>query len=34
MFQPKYPDNPTPPPVHTHAPTDPAPVRRGLPSLS
>ncbi|MEU2876060.1 SpdD protein [Streptomyces sp. NPDC007070] len=34
MFQPKYPDSPTPPPVHTHAPTDPAPVRRGLPSLS
>ncbi|MFF9285779.1 SpdD protein [Streptomyces griseosporeus] len=33
MFLPKYPDNPTPPPAHTHAPTDPAPVRRALPSL-
>ncbi|WP_225808902.1 SpdD protein [Streptomyces spinosus] len=33
MFLPKYPDSPTPPPAHTHAPTDPAPVRRGLPSL-
>ncbi|WP_030740389.1 hypothetical protein [Streptomyces sp. NRRL S-31] len=34
MFLPKYPDSPTPPPAHTHAPTDPPPVRRGLPSLS
>ncbi|MBG7700882.1 SpdD protein [Streptomyces sp. MC1] len=33
MFLPKYPDSPTPPPAHTHAPTDPAPVRRGLRSL-
>ncbi|MFJ4953770.1 SpdD protein [Streptomyces sp. NPDC088760] len=33
MLLPKYPDSPTPPPAHTHAPTDPAPVRRGLPSL-
>jgi hypothetical protein len=33
VFLPKYPDSPTPPPAHTHAPTDPAPVRRGLPSL-
>lgn len=34
MFLPKYPDNPTPPPVHTHAPTDPTPApRRSLPSL-
>ena len=34
MFLPKYPDNPTPPPAHTHAPADPAPVRRSLPPLS
>ncbi|MEV6840846.1 SpdD protein [Streptomyces sp. NPDC051133] len=34
MFLPKYPDSPTPPPVHTHAPTGPAPVRRNVPSLS
>ncbi|MFF4550418.1 SpdD protein [Streptomyces sp. NPDC001435] len=34
MFLPKYPDNPTPPPAHTHSPTDPAPVRRGLPPVS
>ncbi|MFJ6295386.1 SpdD protein [Streptomyces griseoviridis] len=36
MFLPKYPDNPTPPPTHTHAPTypAPAPVRRSLPSIS
>ncbi|MGW4438543.1 SpdD protein [Streptomyces sp. NPDC004596] len=34
MFLPKYPDNPTPPPVHTHAPTDPASARRALPSIS
>ncbi|WP_406008399.1 SpdD protein [Streptomyces sp. NBC_00637] len=36
MFLPKYPDNPTPPPTHTQAPTDPAPVpvRRSLPSVS
>ncbi|GGZ09856.1 hypothetical protein GCM10010300_62280 [Streptomyces olivaceoviridis] len=33
MFLPKYPDNPTPAPAHTHVPTGPAPVRRGLPSL-
>ncbi|MFJ5967955.1 SpdD protein [Streptomyces sp. NPDC093060] len=30
MFLPKYPDNPTPPPAHTHVPTAPAPVRRSL----
>ncbi|MGX1476266.1 UNVERIFIED_CONTAM: hypothetical protein RKD50_005074 [Streptomyces canus] len=35
MFLPKYPDNPTPPPANTHsAPTDPAPARRSLPSVS
>ncbi|MGV9994323.1 SpdD protein [Streptomyces sp. NPDC003374] len=34
MFLPKYPDNPTPPPAHTHVPTDPAPARRALPSIS
>ncbi|MDQ0762539.1 SpdD protein [Streptomyces canus] len=35
MFLPKYPDNPTPPPAHTHtATTDPAPARRALPSVS
>ncbi|MEU8293477.1 SpdD protein [Streptomyces pseudogriseolus] len=35
MFLPKYPDNPTPQPTHTHAPTDAAPVRRpALPSVS
>ncbi|MFE1994131.1 SpdD protein [Streptomyces parvulus] len=36
MFLPKYPGNPTPPPAHSHAPTDPAPVpvRRSLPSVS
>ncbi|WP_310717839.1 SpdD protein [Streptomyces lydicus] len=36
MFLPKYPDNPTPQPTHTHAPTDPAPapVRRSLPAIS
>ncbi|MEV7885095.1 SpdD protein [Streptomyces sp. NPDC058642] len=34
MFLPKYPDNPTPPPAHTHAPADPMPVRRSLPSVS
>jgi hypothetical protein len=34
VFLPKYPDNPTPPPAHTHTPTDPAPVRRSLPSVS
>ncbi|MFJ8593769.1 SpdD protein [Streptomyces sp. NPDC093598] len=35
MFLPKYPDSPTPPPAHTHTPTDsPAPVRRSLPSVS
>ncbi|QHA05251.1 SpdD protein [Streptomyces broussonetiae] len=34
MFLPKYPDTPTPPPAHTHAPAEPAPVRRSLPSLS
>lgn len=36
MFRPKYPDSPTPPPTHTHVPTDPAPVpvRRSLPSVS
>ena len=36
MFLPKSPDNPTPPPAHTHAPTttDPAPVQRSLPPVS
>ncbi|WP_405525711.1 SpdD protein [Streptomyces canus] len=35
MFLPKYPDNPTPPPAHTHTPTtDPVPARRSLPSVS
>ncbi|MEU3333464.1 SpdD protein [Streptomyces sp. NPDC006668] len=36
MLLPKYPDNPTPPPAHTHTPTtsDPSPVRRPLPSVS
>ncbi|MFF4799715.1 SpdD protein [Streptomyces sp. NPDC001351] len=34
MFLPKYPDNPTPPPVHTHAPVDPAPIARSFPSVS
>ncbi|MFF4270715.1 SpdD protein [Streptomyces sp. NPDC001536] len=34
MFLPKYPDNPTPPPAHTHTPADPMPVRRSLPSVS
>ncbi|MFJ9585642.1 SpdD protein [Streptomyces acidicola] len=34
MFLPKYPDNPTPPPAHTHAPADPAPVRSSLPQFS
>ncbi|MGW2742834.1 SpdD protein [Streptomyces sp. NPDC001450] len=34
MFLPKYPDNPAPPLAHAHTPTDPAPVRRSLPSVS
>ncbi|WP_407842260.1 SpdD protein [Streptomyces albidoflavus] len=34
MFLPKYPDSPTPPPAHTHAPTDPSPIRRSLPSVA
>ncbi|MER7478998.1 SpdD protein [Streptomyces sp. NPDC126510] len=35
MFLPKYPDSPTPPPAHTHIPTDTAaPPRRSLPSVS
>ncbi|MFD7991310.1 SpdD protein [Streptomyces mexicanus] len=34
MFLPKYPDSPTPPPAHTHAPADPTPVHRALPSVS
>ncbi|MDN0198298.1 SpdD protein [Streptomyces sp. S.PNR 29] len=34
MFLPKYPDTPTPPTAHTHAPTDPAPVHRSLPPVS
>ncbi|MGW4987427.1 SpdD protein [Streptomyces mirabilis] len=35
MFLPKYPDNPTPPPAHTHTPADPVPVRRtALPQIS
>ncbi|MBC9731165.1 SpdD protein [Streptomyces sp. TRM68367] len=32
MFLPKYPDSP--PPAHTHTPTQTAPVRRSLPSVS
>ncbi|TRO62795.1 SpdD protein [Streptomyces sp. IB201691-2A2] len=34
MFLPKYPDSPTPPPAHMHAPTDPAPARRPVPQIS
>ncbi|MET8953834.1 SpdD protein [Streptomyces sp. NPDC004533] len=34
MFLPKYPENPTPPPAHTHAPASPAPVRRSMPPMS
>lgn len=34
MFLPKYPDNSTPPPAHTHTPADPAPERRAAPQLS
>ncbi|MEU3887147.1 SpdD protein [Streptomyces sp. NPDC029041] len=34
MFLPKYPDSPTPPPAHTHTPTEPTPVQRSLPSVS
>jgi hypothetical protein len=34
VFLPKYPDNPTPPPAHTHTPGDPAPARRSLPPVS
>ncbi|MER6572491.1 SpdD protein [Streptomyces sp. NPDC001093] len=34
MFLPKYPDNPTPQPAHTHSPTDPTPLQRSRPSLS
>ena len=30
MFLPKYPDNPTPPPAHTHTPANPMPARRSL----
>ncbi|MEU7054184.1 SpdD protein [Streptomyces eurythermus] len=33
MFLPKYPENPTPPSAHTHAPASPTPARRGLSSL-
>ncbi len=34
MLLPRYPDNPTPPPSHSHAPADPASVRRSLPQVS
>lgn len=34
MLLPKYPDNPTPPPVHTHTPAEPAPARYSLPTVS
>ncbi|KDN78322.1 SpdD protein [Streptomyces olindensis] len=34
MFLPKYPDNPTPPTAHTHAPVDPVLVQRSLPRVS
>ncbi|MFI0238217.1 SpdD protein [Streptomyces sp. NPDC016845] len=34
MFLPKYPDSPTPPPAHTHAPSDTTPARRPVPQIS
>ncbi|MFD0001370.1 SpdD protein [Streptomyces sp. NPDC127178] len=34
MFLPKYPANPTPPPVHTHTTVDPALVQRAAPQIS
>ncbi|MER8221452.1 SpdD protein [Streptomyces sp. NPDC094143] len=34
MFLPKYPDNPTPPPAHTHTVAAQAPVRRPVPQIS
>ncbi|MFH8497825.1 SpdD protein [Streptomyces coeruleorubidus] len=34
MFLPKNPDSPTPPPAHTHTPTEPIPARRSLTSVS
>ncbi|MEU8471801.1 SpdD protein [Streptomyces sp. NPDC029006] len=34
MFLPKYPDSPTPPPVHTHTVSDQAPTRRPTPQIS
>jgi hypothetical protein len=34
VFLPKYPDSPTPPPAHTHTPTETVPVRSSLPSVS
>ncbi|MEU3087015.1 SpdD protein [Streptomyces massasporeus] len=33
MFLPKYPDSPTPPPAHTHTPTETAPVQRSSVSI-
>ncbi|MFJ4369604.1 SpdD protein [Streptomyces chartreusis] len=34
MFLPTYPDSPTSPPAHTHAPAAPASVQRTLPQVS
>lgn len=34
MFLPKYPDNPTPPPAHTHTTAEPAPLWRPAPQIS
>ncbi|MFF7600576.1 SpdD protein [Streptomyces mirabilis] len=34
MFLPKYPENPTPPPAHSHNPANPVPIRRTLPQIS
>ncbi|MFE6161131.1 SpdD protein [Streptomyces sp. NPDC056486] len=34
MFLPKYPDSPTPPPVHAHTVANPAPVQRPAPQIS
>ncbi|MEU4259921.1 SpdD protein [Streptomyces fradiae] len=34
MFLPKYPDSPTPPPVHTHTAADQVLARRPVPQVS
>ncbi|MFF5023819.1 SpdD protein [Streptomyces collinus] len=34
MFLPKYPDNPTPPPAHTHTTAELVPMRRPSPQIS